>query len=792
MTQPSDEGSPDLLMFHASSKFLTFKLARICFFVFCWIGWLSYPLPGEEDPKAKIRPSSAAIQDKLDREGTKLKDRREDENEEQLPFLPGWVALDRPSSDQNRVVEAIRVQKGPKIDGRLDDEVWKNIPNGGPLIQVTPLTGEEPTEETIFKICYDDENIYVGVLCYDSEPDKVLAREMALDGRVGSDDYVEMIFDTFHDRRNGYFFRANPLGGRYDALVTNNSNFNYSWDGVWTVKGQLHDQGYSLEFVIPLKSLSFNPNSSTWGFNITRNIKRKFERNRWSGAQPEYRTSTVSEAGTLSGLKGLKQGIGLELTPYILGKISHDDNANDTDGEFETGGEVRYRITPNLQASLSYNTDFAETEVDSRRVNLTRFPLFFPEKRDFFLEDSGIFDFANLDDDEFLPFFTRRIGLSSSGTPVPIIMAGKVTGRIQDYNIGVIDALLDDHDSFDEKNVFVGRVSKNVLEQSTVGALTTIGSPDSNDENAVVGGDFNYRTSKFLGDQIFTSSAYLLSSFTESYKSEDNLAFGGHVGLPNDLYEAGFTFFQVDQDYNAGLGFVPRKGVRYYSGNFSFEPRPEAEWLRKYFFIYNTKYVTDLSNRIDTARHRLTPVYLLFESGEELYFRAEREYDAPEEDFEISEGVTIPAGRYWWDEMSVGWETASKRFFELEGAFTFGEFYTGHRKSFDFDLDLKPFKYARVSLGYGLNRIYLDEGDFETRLGRVRLQINFNPDLIWYNLVQYDNVSDSVGFNSRLFWEFRPGSRAYLVLNQGYDRDNGNLDLGMSELSMKVSMSFRF
>lgn len=752
--------------------------------------------PPASPDQARIRPASGFPPDKIEREGTVLREegpgRGDDDREDHLPWLPGWVIPHLDDTGLARVARAVRVPEGPVIDGRLEDPVWRDVPQEGPLIQVTPDTGDEPTEETLFKICYDDENLYIGILCLDSEPDAVLAREMALDGNLGADDYVEILIDTFLDRRNGYYFRVNPLGARNDALITNNSTFNESWDGIWTARGHRDDQGYSVEIAIPFRSISFNPQSSSWGFNLGRNIKRRFERNRWSGARPEFRLSTVSEAGTLTGLEGLDQGLGLELTPYVLGRLTHDDDASDTDLEGDFGGDVRYRITPNLQANLSYNTDFAETEVDSRRINLTRFPLFFPEKRDFFLEDSGIFDFANLDDDEFLPFFSRRIGLSSSGEPVPIILATRVTGRVDEYSIGVMDAILDDHDEFDEKNAFVARVSRNVLDQSSVGVLTTVGDPDSRQENATVGGDFNYRTSKFLGDQIFTSSAYLLSSFTEDEASEDNLAFGGHVALPNDLYEAGLTVYQVDSGYDAALGFVPRKGVRAYRGHLSLEPRPDVDWLRKYFFTYRTSYVTDLSNRVDTARHRVTPMYLLFESGEELYFYTEREYDAPEEDFTISEGVTIPAGRYWWDEMTVGWETASKRWFEVEGSFTFGEFYTGHRKSFDFDLDLKPVHHVRLRLGYGLNRIELDEGDFQTRLGRIRLQLNFTPDIIWFNLLQYDNVSDSVGFNSRIFWEFRPGARTYLVLNQGYARDDGNLDLGTSEVSVKVSMSFRF
>ena len=441
---------------------------------------------------------------------------------------------------------------------------------------------------------------------------------MAHDGRVRADDYVTLVLDTFHDRRNAYYFIVNPIGARYDALVSNNDDFNLNWDGIWIAAASIDDSGWQAEIAIPFKTLSFDPKISTWGFNIERNIKRKYERVRWSGAHPDFYMWDVSEAGDLTGLHGLKQGVGLDIVPYALARYSLDNlPRDDTSLQGEFGGDVRYRVTPNLLASLSVNTDFAETEVDVRQVNLTRFPLFFPEKRAFFLEDSGIFDFGNTTSKTVLPFFSRRIGLSDTSEPVSILTAAKVSGRVGDYNIGAIDAVLESHDDLDIKNALVTRVSKNVFEQSTVGMITTVGDPNSDFDNVMGGLDFNYRTSDAFGDRVFEASAYGLSSYTEGLDGGDDFAFGVDVGMPDDLWEWELGFTQIEDNFNAALGFVPRTGIRRYNGGADYNPRPDSDLVRQLFFFYRGTYFTDLSNDVDTAKHTIYPLYVRFESGDD-------------------------------------------------------------------------------------------------------------------------------------------------------------------------------
>lgn len=710
-----------------------------------------------------------------------------DEEWDPIPAKPS-----RSSKSARPSVRARRVEKGPVIDGLLDDEVWNLVESNDDFLQVTPNTGASPTYRTEFRVLYDSENIYIGVWCYDDEPEKILAREMAPDSPVWVDDNIRIVFDTFRDSRNGYFFRTNANGAREDALIVSNITLDKDWDGVWQSEGSIDEEGWKVEISISLKDLSFDPNSTIWGFNIERVVKRLFEELRWTGIEPQYRVYAVSEAGNLTGLTGLEQGLGLEIDPYVAARWKYGNNPRDSSSQFEGGGDIRYRLTPGLQLNASFNTDFAETEVDFRKTNLTRFPLFFPEKRSFFLEDSTIFRFADLEEETFLPFFSRRIGLSDDGKPVPILAAGKLTGRTDKYNIGMIEAVLDDHDTLDVKNAFVGRISRNVFERSDVGILTTIGDPNSDLDSLTAGVDVNLRTSEFLGSERLVLNAFGMGSYTEESAGDDNSTFGAQLYMPNDEYRFKTAFYQIEEDFDAALGFVPRRGVRGYTGRFDYRPRPDSDVVRQLYLSYFTEIITDLDDRLETARHRLYPLGFVFESADEFYTQVQYKLDAPEEDFEIRDDIFIPSGRYEWPEFAVLVETASKRPVMVESHVRVGSFYEGTRQEYDLETTVNTWREFKITLGYVLNSVQLPEGDFDARIARVRLQLNFTPNLIWYNLVQYDNDTDTVGLNSRLFWEYRPGSRAFLVLTQNYDRNNHNITLLESELTLKFNLSFQF
>ncbi|MCB1237606.1 MAG: carbohydrate binding family 9 domain-containing protein [Verrucomicrobiae bacterium] len=712
----------------------------------------------------------------------------------------GAIAADPAETGNGRPsLAAVKVEQGPVIDGKLDDPVWARAPAGGPLTQYEPRQRVPATERTEFRVLYDERNLYLGVWCHDSEPEKIIARLMERESSLWLDDNVIFVLDTFHDRRNGYVFFVNPNGARRDGLVIDNVTENHDWDGDWTARASIDAEGWKVEIAIPFMTLAFDPDLTTWGFNIQRTIQRKAEDGRWSRAEPRFRVGNVAEAGTLTGLAGLKQGLGLEIRPYALGRVRKEDARPRAEIDFESGGDLRYRLAPDLSAALSVNTDFAETEVDQRQINLTRFPLFFPEKRRFFLEDSGVFEFGGLQSYEFLPYFSRRIGLSAGGEVVPIDYAGKVSGRTGPYSLGFIDASMAGQDELGKKNLFVGRVSRDVLEQSSVGALFTAGDPNSADENYLLGADAQFRTTDFLGDKALQANLFAMGSLTEPATGDSTAApaWGLNAAYPNDTIDLSFRFVEIGADFNPALGFVPRQDIRQYNSGWAWQPRPESsDWIRQFSFGYYNSITTDLSNDLETAWHGFTPLEIQFTSSDRIFVTYNRNLDAPDGAFTIGEDVVIAPGDYDWGNVTAGFELAPKRL--VSGTFftTQGGFYDGQRSQYSARLDVLPWKRVSLGLTYDFNQIDLPGGEFETHLGAARMGWHFTPDMFVAHLIQYDSLSDTIGYNGRFQWEYRPGSFVYAVYNQSLVREENSRSLsfvtGDWESIFKLGVSIRF
>jgi len=697
-------------------------------------------------------------------------------------------------------LQAVRIETTLQIDGKLTEAAWMQAPAGGPLWQYDPATGKEMSELTLFRILYDTDHLYIGIWCYDSDPKAINARVMQRDNRsIYSDDYLYMALDTFHDQRNGYVFVVNPNGARYDQIVSNNIFLNSNWDGVWRAACSIDQEGWKAELAIPFKSLSFNPDNTTWGFNLSRSIARKVERGRWTGAKPNLHTFHVSQAGDITNLRGLKQGLGIELSPYALARWNNRSEASGTSGDL--GLDARYRITPNLSTTLSYNTDFAEAEVDQRQLNFTRFPLFFPERRAFFLEDSGVFEYGGLTTSSssrglsrpVLPFFSRRIGRDQDGRSVPILLAAKLAGRQGKLNMGFMNATLEDHHSLGMKNVFAGRMARDVLEQSSVGMITTVGDPNTRGDNYLFGPDFRFRTANFNRGQVLEANVFALGSHSENLTSQQGHAYGASIAYPNDFFRAHAQYVEVSDQFDPALGFVARKNVRGYYTYTSLNPRPERPaWLRQYRVAYSTEHFTTLDNQLQTALHRLTPLWLEFNSGDEVYLSLNRQFDGPREPFEILGSLNVPEGEYWWDAVRVGVEFASRRKVSGDINTSVGNFYSGTRFQSGTGLNYYPWKRMSLGLDYDFNQIEAFNQSATAHLGAGRILFNFTPNLTWAHLIQYDSLSESVGYNSRLIWEYQPGSKIYAVVNQNYLAEDLSLKLGDTEATLKIGAIFRF
>lgn len=687
-----------------------------------------------------------------------------------------------------------------KIDGLLDEECWLETEPIGDLIQREPVPGSHPTEKTEVKILFDRENLYIGVYCFDSEPKKIVASSMARDAMLREEDRIEIVLDPFLDRRNGYFFSVNPLGAMGDALISENGAYmNREWDAIWDAKARIVENGWIAEIGIPFKSLSFNTKNDTWGFNIARFIRRKLEEDRWCSPSLDIRIVQVSEAGLIKGIKEISQGYGIDVKPYGIAGHSW---ARENGGErypFDVGADIVYKVTPNLTSCLTLNTDFAETEVDERRINLTRFPLFFPEKRTFFLEGAGIFSFGEsmgfgFRGPDFLPFFSRTIGLSEDNVPIPIIGGIKLAGKIKDYEVGFLDVATEEYGDLPRKNFLVARIKKPLFRQSYIGAIFTYGNPEGDERNFLAGFDLGYRTSKFLGNKNFYFLVYGLKTDTEGLKGNDS-AFGFSVGYPNDLFEASFSWKQIEKNFNPALGFLYREDIRKAFLSITYAPRPRHFGIRRMPFELRWNETMDLKNKPLTRNVFLAPINIEFESGEHIEFNIIPQLDYVDKEYEVFEGISIPAGEYKQTRYRIQIETATKRPWSINIMYWWGGFYGGKNSSPELGFNFRSGKHIIMGIKFEQNKVKLPQGSFTTNIFSLRFDYSFNPRLTFYNFIQYDNESDNIGINSRVRWTITPGNDIYFVINHSwidYEGERKRFINYSNDIRFKIVYTHRF
>ncbi len=689
---------------------------------------------------------------------------------------------------------AVRTETAPTIDGKLDDPVWKEARPLSALTEVVPLEGAKPKDPTEIRILFDSQAIYFGIRCFDSEPERLISTTMERDGFFDSDDRIEMVLDTFLDRRNAFFFQVNPAGSKGDALIANNGqSFNKPWDGIWRCKTSIDTKGWSVEIAIPYKTLSFREGGDTWGFNLERHVGRRNERQRWASPSRDLGIFRIFQAGDLKGLEGMQQGIGIDVAPFLVGRhLDARGNHPDDGFEFDAGLDAFFKLTTNLTASLTINTDFAETEVDERQVNLTRFPLFFPERRDFFLQDAGKFEFSNLGS-SLIPFFSRTIGLAG-GEQVPLRVGGKLTGRAGDYSIGVLGVQTDDLNALDSQDLFAVRISRDMGKQSTLGAIVTRGNPLGTGDNQVVGLDANYRTSSFLGNRQLVGNLWGLVSDSEGVRHGQS-AFGAALDYPNDTWNWGLKLFEIQENFDPAMGFVPRTGIRRYDGDISYNPRP-GNHIRQMEYSVSASYATDLDDRLQSSEVELQPFGLEWESGDELHLEVSRSEERLDGPFEIRDGIVIPQDGYDFLDYRIEFESADKRELRVEASVSNGDFYDGDKLEYETDLVWKPGPEFSASLGYEHNDISLEAGDFHVDVARIRLSKSFTPDLSWSNLLQWDSESDTFGVYSRVRWIPAPGQEIFVVFNEVLDdpiaRPGDSLERLFEEFAFKVVYTLRF
>ncbi len=705
-------------------------------------------------------------------------------------------------------IKAVRVPQGPAVDGSLDDPVWRSaVPFSG-FRMVEPTPGAEPTERTELRVLYDDANLYLGITCYDSEPARIAANTMAHDkgatqgGMMGyshgpeqgpDDDLIKVLLDPFRDKRTAYVFYVNPRGARSEGL-TSGGQASLNWDGIWEADSRILADGWSAEFRIPFKTISFQPGLPAWGLNIERTIARKQETIRLSGTGRDSIFFNPMEAAALTEIEGVKQGKGITFRPYGLASVLKDHvGAAGTRSQLDGGFDLYKNFTPNLVGVASYNMDFAETEVDERRINLTRFPLFFPEKRMFFLEGSETFNFSS--SVSFIPFFSRKIGLLG-GRQVPVVFGTKVFGKIGRTNLAILDVQTDRFDALPGRNMLAARMTQDVFAESKVGWIFTNGSP-TGERNSLAAVDFNYSTSKFFGGKNLRLAAWTAYNWNEKTEGAHH-GFGFRANYPNDLWDIQTTYAYYGKALDPGLGFMFRQGIQTFFFRAGYQPRPSKGFLhglvRQFFFSGSGDFYWDLDGRLETASWQASLLSLQTESGERFGFEVSPTRDVLPGSFEVAQGVVLPAGAYDFTSGQLSFNSASHRPAVFDASYRFGEFYSGHYDDASFGLALKYKGYANLSFDLNLVRGRLPQGRFSENVYQIKADVFLSPSLGLMNYVQYDDISKSLGWSSRLRWQISPGNEIYLVYNKNWERrwDPTSRFLPLEERGvLKISLSVR-
>jgi hypothetical protein len=671
------------------------------------------------------------------------------------------------------------------LDGILDESAWKRAKPGTDFIQQDPTHGGIPTERTEVRFAFDRDNLYMGVYNFDSEPDKMLGNTMKRDEYLRADDRFMWVMDTFLDRQTGYFFEMNPSGLMADSLMAPGGG-NRNWDGIWDAKVLKSELGWTIELALPFRTLNFDPNGTAWGVNFQRTIRRKNEENLWTGHMRNQGLRRLSNTGLLLlDLSEVSQGFGLDVKPYLSASGFEAPGvkvplplATTTDA----GVDLFYNVTPGLRANLTVNTDFAQTEVDQRLVNLTRFPLFFPEKRDFFLDGTTFFNFYlgrnNREPNaaSVQPFFSRRIGLDADGSPQKINYGAKLTGQVGKQDVGFLHVRTDETGSAPAEDFTVMRIKRRLFTQSYVGMFysrrhaNTAGSISLE----TAGVDFRLVTSQFQKSKNLEFNGFLLWNTNPVGTVDNNLAYGVRLDYPNDRWEARVSFTEVQENHNPAIGFTRRRGFRGYGPRLMFAPRPrQHRWIRQLTFGVDADVRTDVSNRLLTRKLNIMLLDVNLHSQERFSLEVIPTYERLERPFEISPGIELPAGTdYDFVRYKATFNTANRRIFAFQGKLEAGTFFSGTRKQVGVRVGFRPRPGVTVNFDNEWNRISLNEGRFDTFLHRLVVDTQFSPWLYLVNNVQFDSVSELMGWQSRLRWIVTPGNDLFVIYTHNWLDDN--------------------
>lgn len=664
---------------------------------------------------------------------------------------------------QDKVVNAYRIEEDIELDGYLSETVWHKASPAGGFGEQEPNPGKPARFKTEVRILFNEEYFYVGVMCFDPEPEKIIAREMKWDGYISGDDSFKMLFDTFNDNRTAYWFGTNSLGAQNDALMTgsNYSGFNEDWDGVWEVASQVVDSGWSAEFRFPFSTFKFHDKEEqVWGVNFQRTIKRFSENVIWTSIGKNLGFMKISQAGELRGIENVKRGDPVYLQPYFTAGAQYSGDKETF--VHEPGFDLKYGLSEMLTLDVTINTDFAQVESDRAQINLSRFPLFFPEKRDFFLEGAKFlsFDLGGRNN----VFYSRRIGINN-GEEVPIIGGAKIVGRVKDWAIGFLDMQTAAKGNLNSTNFGTARIKYDVLEQSSVGMIAT-NKVSKDHYNRTFGADFNFDFNNFLGDKNLNFGMSIAKS-EENNAKPNSWAGNFFIDYPNDLISQSLSYRFIQQNFNPEMGFIYRTGIQ--RGAFDLDITPRIDWggINKLDFSPLSANITYNANKqLSNALFRVKPVGFRLNEGGRFQINLNREFDFVENTYTIFDTTKIYTDKYWFNYISSYYQSATNR--DIYGSVSVGrgEYYGGDRSYLNTNMTFTVNKHLTLTGDYTFNNINLEQSSFYSNETALRVRYDFTTETNTSVFAQWNNELRKINLNYRFNWKPQVGSDVYLVVNQ--------------------------
>ncbi len=700
--------------------------------------------------------------------------------------------------EDTKLTRATFTDTPPVLDGRVDDAAWEAAEVITDFVQKDPVAGAQPSQRTEVRILYDEDNLYFGWTMFD-DPEAIVATSLERDAFKIDDDHVTMVLDTFHDHRNAFMFALNPLGTKFDWAITDESQVNGNWDEAWETATTITEDGWEAEVVIPFAILRYPAGTHVWGLELDRGIGRHREEIHWNNVGRDYDWRAISQSGHLAGLENLQLTDRFRLKPFVAAAYDslQQREVAETGGTGEIGLEVfKVRLTPNLTADLTANTDFAQVEVDDQRVNLTRFSLFFPEKREFFLEANERFTFGTLSrrgqgggggfgrqPPLALLFFSRRIGLGPGGEPVPIRFGGKLTGKIGSGSLGLLNVQTGDSEFGAGQNYTAVRWKQDVLDRSSVGALFTNVQGRNGQFNRVFGADVDLT----FFDHLFVSG--FVAGTNDADVNGTPWAAQFSVGWDTDKWGASGDVTYIDDDFDSDLGFIRRRDIVHQNYQARWSTRPGWTVLRRTSLTGSLEHITDTSGEL-VSRRAAADVNLELDSGDRLVVSVHRNFDRLDVAFQIDDSVAIPIGSYSWTDGRITLRTTDRRWLSGNLSLDLGDFYDGTRVGIGGGPAIRFSERFGLRPEYSYNRVRLPGGDFSTHLVRVRANLHFSERVLVDSLVQHSSVSDQLSLFARLRYIYRPGDDFYLVYRQSTAYE-GLFD-GLYDRSLTAKMTYAY